>query len=103
MKDEAKVAVAVQPVFGALIRTLQACSLRDETVRSDIALLALGDVASSLAVGSGVLWGPDGAGLIEALRNLADELERQREREPALPLRTTLREFFATVPSPVMQ
>ena len=81
------------PVYAAVIKALHACSQKDETVRTDDAVMALGNVMGSLASASGILW--ESTELIDALRGLADDLEQRRENEQAPPRRATLREVFA--------
>jgi hypothetical protein len=65
---------------------------RSETVRSEIAVIALAAVMGSLACATGVLW--SSPNVIATLRALVDDLERRRSTQAEPPLLRTLREFF---------
>ena len=86
---------AYEPIYRALLRILHALGRADGDLRSDVAVVAAVDLAADLAVTSGLLWVTDeGGDIVAVLRNLADHLQQRRDREPAKPLRGTVREVF---------
>jgi hypothetical protein len=85
---------AYEPIYRALLRILHALGRADCDLRSDAAVVAAADIA----VTSGLLWiTEEGGDIVAALRNLADHLQQRRDREPAKPLRGTVREVFDCV------